>query len=179
MSGDKKPAPEGEVYIYGNTKVEFRKDGLTITVGESEELALTPKDLGPYFKELRERAGLTLEETSKVTGTDIGELKSAEEYGFTEKSISFYCLCSLLRLNGDDIGKRYGLPLSWRQIRVKELEDRAKASETEKNTENQAEAAPAKPSKQYPTRAMFISLILTNVATLLLCVGQLLMWIAR
>ena len=81
MSGDKKPAPEGEVYIYGNTKVEFRKDGLTITVGESEELALTPKDLGPYFKELRERAGLTLEETSKVTGTDIGELKSAEEYG--------------------------------------------------------------------------------------------------
>lgn len=45
MIDDKKPAPEGEVYIYGNTKVEFRKDGLTFTVGEGEEPALTPNSM--------------------------------------------------------------------------------------------------------------------------------------
>lgn len=172
-------AQEREIYVFGNTKVEIRKDGLTVTVVEGEEPALTPKDLGPYFKELRERAGLTLEETAEATGINIGTLKSAEEYGFTEKSTSFYCLCSLFRLNGDDLGKKYGLPLSCWEIRAKELEDRAKASETEKNTEKPGGSGSGKTSKQYPTRTMFISLMLTNVAMLLLCVGQLLMWLAR
>lgn len=179
MTDNKKPAPEVETYIYGDIRVELRKDGLTITVGEDEEPTLTPKDLGPYFKELRERAGLTLEETSKVTGVDIGELKSAEEYGFKEKSISFCCLCSLFRLNSDEIGKRYGLPLTWWEIRAKALEDRTEASETEKHTESRAEVDPTKPNREYPVRAMFISLMLTNVATLLLCAGQLLMWLVR
>lgn len=171
MIDDKKPAPEGEVYIYGNTKVEFRKDGLTFTVMDGEEPALTPKDLGSYFKELRESAGLTLEETAHAASVDLGELKAAEEYGFVEKSFDFYNLCRLFRVNGNEIGKKYGLPLTAWEIRVKGLEAVVDAREAEK----QNEAAPAKPNKQYPARAMFISLLLINVATLLLCAGQLLM----
>ena len=179
MIDDKKPAPEGEVYIYGNTKVEFRKDGLTFTVGEGEEPALTPKDLGPYFKELRESAGLTLEETAQAASVDIGELKAAEEYGFVEKSFDFYNLCRLFRVNGNEIGKKYGLPLTAWEIRVKLLEAESEAREAEERAENQTEAVPAKPNKQYPARAVFISLLLTNIATLLLCAGQLLMWLVR
>lgn len=183
MNENKKPAPESETYIYGNTRVELRKDGLTITVEEDEARVLTPGDLGQYFKELRESAGLTIEETAQAADVDIGELKSAEEYGFKEKSQEFYNLCYLFRVNGNEIGKKYGLPLTRWEIYHKELEDRDKALETEKRTEKRTEkqtgAAPAKPSKQYPARAMFISLMLTNVATLLLCAGQILMWFMR
>ena len=184
MNESKKPAPEigaqaREVWRIGDIEVEFSKAGLRITVREDDKPALTPKDLGPYFKELRERAGLTLEETAKVTGVDIGELKSAEEYGFKEKSLEFYNLCHLFRVNGNEIGKKYGLPLTMWEIRAKALEDRAEASETEKHTESRAEVDSAKPNRERPVRAMFISLMLTNVATLLLCAGQLLMWFMR
>lgn len=175
MSENKKPAPESETYIYGNTRVELRKGGLTITVEEDEARALTPGDLGPYFKKLREDTGLTLEELADATGFSTSQIKLAEEYGFSEKDLLFQYMCSAYRLDSKEIAKKYGLGPSWEELRVQAIYD----SYAARDADNRSKKAPeTKPSKQYPARAMFISLMLTNVATLLLCVGQILMRLA-
>ena len=170
MIDDKKPAQECEVYIYGNTKVEFRRDGLTVTVMDGEGPPLTPGDIGSFFKALREDAELTLEETAKATEIEVTRLKAIEKYGLKYKDREFYNLCHLFQQDSKKIAKRYNMPPS-------QYELRAQAWAKEHEEESQAEVNSAKPNKQYPVRAMFISLLLTNVATLLLCAGQLLMWL--
>lgn len=168
-------AQEREIRVFGNTRVELRKDGLTLTVREGEEPTLTPADIGVYFKRLREDAGLTLEEVAKATEVEVIHLKAIEKYGLMYKDREFYNLCHLFQKDSGRIAKKYCMPLNHWEIQAKLRENEYKAREAEKRTENQAEAAPAKPDRQYPVRAMFISLLLINVATLLLCAGQMLM----